>query len=101
VRLAETMTVARHTPGGESTSGPCPQARAVIGFRYENARPTREIAAGSSAETQVGRDEDPAVWSRPYFDQSSGFGSVYSPITVPSTASICTNPRIVGGDSAL
>jgi hypothetical protein len=39
--------------------------------------------------------------SSPNADQSSGFGSVYSPSTCPSTPSSSTRPRIVGGSSAL
>ena len=34
-------------------------------------------------------------------DQSSGLRSVYSPSTVPSTASSSTRPRMLGGSSAL
>ena len=37
----------------------------------------------------------------PNCDQSSGFCSVYSPSTWPSTASSSTSPRMLGGSSAL
>src|SRR5215212_3741582 len=61
----------------------------------------RRVLLAPIDERYPGTGRPQRAGSSPYFDQSSGFGSVYSPMTLPSTASICTRPRIVGGSSAL
>ncbi len=74
---------------------------ALVGGIMALAMSSRGIGSRTALTSERRTQVDGATSSSPYFDQSSGFGSVYSPITVPSTASTCTRPRMVGGASAL